>query len=89
MTAEAAASERAQKIFESFESEEIDGFVGDFKSGFRILLWLPELAAGSGLRRRCNLRGLMRIDEAFLREAIDEFLERDRGPPYCSARRGS
>ena len=75
VTAETAAPQRAEKIFQSLESKKIDGLVGDFEAGFGIVLRLTQLAAGGVLRRRSDLRRLLRIDEAFLGKSIDQFLD--------------
>ncbi len=69
VTAETAAAQRAQEILKRFEAEEVDGLVGDFEAGFGLLfVRLAELPACGSLRWRSNLRRLLRIDEAFLRE---------------------
>src|SRR5882724_9178418 len=78
VAAKAAAAERAEKILKSFEAEEVDGFVGDFETDLRLIAVerLTDGAAGRGLIGRRDLRRLLRIDEALLRHAFDEFVEK-------------
>src|SRR5208282_3897239 len=67
VAAETAAAERAEKVLESFKAEEVDGLVRDLEAGLGLaLLRLAELATSGCLRRRSDLRRLLRIDEAFL-----------------------
>src|SRR5882672_464283 len=76
MAAEAAAAERAEQILQRFESKKINRFVGDFEARFGLaLVGLAELAAGGSLRRRCDLRWLLRINEAFVGHAFHDFIE--------------
>src|SRR5215471_2170719 len=74
--AEAAAAERAEQIAEGFKTEEVDGFVGDFEACFGIALLRTAYGAARGhLIGRRDLRRLLGIDEASLREALDEFVD--------------
>src|SRR5262245_13625081 len=76
MAAEAAAAERAEKIAQSFETQEVDSFVSDLKTGFRVALkWIADGAARGNFVWRRDLRRLLRIDEAFLRKALDKFVD--------------
>ena len=76
VAAEAAAAERAEQILKSLEAEKIDGLVGDLKARIGIaLLRIAQLAARRVLRRRSDLRRLLRVDEAFLGEAFHELVD--------------
>src|SRR5579864_7995622 len=76
VTAEDAAAQRAQKILQGFEAEKIDGFVSNLESCLGLaLVRLAELPTRGSLRGRRDLRWLLRIDEAFLRETFHEFVE--------------
>src|SRR6516225_11565091 len=74
MAAEAAASERTKQVLQGFEPEKINRLVGNFEARFGVLR-LAEVATGCTLRRRRNLRRLLRVDVAFLCEALHEFIE--------------
>src|SRR5260370_41112633 len=76
VAAGAAAAERAEKILKSLEAEKIDGRVGDLEARFGLaFVWLAELAARGSLRRRGDLRRLLRVDETFVGEAFGNFIE--------------
>src|SRR5437899_5832322 len=76
MAAEAAAAQRAEKILQRFESKKIDRFIGNFKAGFELpIARLAELAARGSVRRRSDLRRLLRIDETFVSQTLGEFVE--------------
>ncbi len=67
MAAKAAAAHGAHQILQSFETEKVDGFVGNFEARLGLtLLWLAEAAACSVLMRRSDLRRLLWIDETLL-----------------------
>src|SRR5262249_14516614 len=76
VAAKAAAAERTQQIAKGLATEEGDGLVGDLKARIgTALLRITQLASKRGLRRGSDLRGLLRIDKAFLREAFNEFID--------------
>src|SRR6516165_3053253 len=76
VAAKAAAAERTQQIAKGLETEEVDGLVGDLKACIGTTrLRITQVASRRGLRRESDLRGLLRIDEAFLRKAFNEFVD--------------
>src|SRR5207249_2083169 len=78
VAAKAAAAKRAEQVLQSLEAQKIDGLIGDFKARFGLaVLRLAEPAARGGVWRRRDLRRLLRINEAFVAEALDELFEVD------------
>src|SRR6266571_5354344 len=76
VAAKAAAAQRAEQILERLEAEEINGLVGDLETNLSLaVLRLAEPAARGGLRRRRDLRRLLRVDETFVGEPLGEFVE--------------
>ena len=75
MAAKTAAPQRPEQILQRLEAKKIDGFVRDFEARLRSVTRLAELAPRRGLRRRGDLRGLLRIDEAFVGQSFGEFVE--------------
>jgi hypothetical protein len=76
VAAEAAAAKRTEQILQGFESQKIDGFVGNFEARFALaILRLADLATRGSLRRRGDLCRLMGIDEAFVGEALGELVD--------------
>src|SRR5229473_2816031 len=69
---------RSEQVLQGLESKKIDGLVGDFEARFGLgFVRLAELAARGSLRRRRDLRRLLRIDETFVGQAFSEFIEVD------------
>src|SRR5229473_679271 len=67
---------RSEQVLQGLESKKIDGLVGDFEARFGLgFVRLAELAARGSLRRRRDLRRLLRIDETFVGQAFSEFIE--------------
>ena len=76
MAAKAAAAQRAEQVLQSLEAEKIDGLICYFKACFGLtFLRLAELTARGSVRRRSDLRRLLRIDEAFVGEPLCELIE--------------
>src|SRR5215475_16026847 len=71
VAAETATAERAEKVLQRFEAEEIYRFVGDFEADLRLVTihGLADGAPRGGLIGRSDLRRLLRIDVAFLPHA--------------------
>ena len=74
MAAETGFAERGEQVLQRLESEEIDGFVGDFEAGLRVGLIAADLTAGRFARRRRNLRRLLRNESLFL-QSLDQAID--------------
>ena len=76
VAAETALAERSEQIFQSFETEKIEGLVGDFETGLDVRPGSAGLTAGSLRRRRRNLRALAGAGNvAFLFHALDDLID--------------
>src|SRR6185437_849918 len=88
VAAETAFPERGQQIAQSFESQEVDRFVGDFKSRIDVLLsWRADLTAGRLLWRRSDLRRLGRKIALFesAQNGLAKLLHRTLGVHFLEA----